>query len=70
MKGAEMDVTHCTLRKHENARKVLVGKLEVMRPLGRHRRRWTDNIKIGIKHALIMWTRFVWLRIWSSNELL
>jgi hypothetical protein len=28
----------------KNAYKVLVGKLEGKRPLGRHRRRWEDNI--------------------------
>jgi hypothetical protein len=28
---------------------VLVGKLEGKSPLGRTRRRWEDNIKIGLK---------------------
>jgi hypothetical protein len=26
--------------------RVLVGKIEGLRPLGRHRRRWEDNIKM------------------------
>ena len=30
---------------------VLVGKLEGKRPLGRHRRRWEDNIKMDLKEV-------------------
>jgi hypothetical protein len=29
--------------------RVLVGRLEVKRPLGRPRRKWEDNIKIGLR---------------------
>ena len=29
--------------------RVLVGKLEGKRPLGRHRRRWEDNIKMDLQ---------------------
>jgi hypothetical protein len=32
-----------------NAYRILVGKPEGMRPLGRPRRRWVDNIKIYFK---------------------
>jgi hypothetical protein len=38
----------------KNAYRVLVGKPEGKRPLGRPRRRWEDNIK---------WTGLMWLRI-------
>jgi len=31
--------------------RVLVGKPEGMRPLGRHRHRWEDNIKIGLQEV-------------------
>jgi hypothetical protein len=31
--------------------KVLVGKLEGMRPLGRPRCRWGDNIKVGLQEV-------------------
>jgi hypothetical protein len=31
-----------------NAYRILVGKPEGKRPLGRPRRRWTDNIKINL----------------------
>jgi hypothetical protein len=33
---------------HRNVYKLLVGKPEGKRPLGRPRRRWIDNIKIGL----------------------
>jgi hypothetical protein len=32
-----------------NAYKILVGKPEGKRPLGRTRRRWVDNIKMGLR---------------------
>jgi hypothetical protein len=32
-----------------NAYRILVGKPEVKRPLGRPRRRWVDNIKINLR---------------------
>jgi hypothetical protein len=32
-----------------NAYRILVGKQEGKRPLGRRRRRWVDNIKIDLK---------------------
>jgi hypothetical protein len=31
--------------------RVLVGKPEVKRPLGRKRRRWKDNIKMGLQEV-------------------
>ena len=31
--------------------RVLVGKPEGKRPLGRHRRRWEDNIKVDLQEA-------------------
>jgi hypothetical protein len=42
---------------------IFVGKPEGKRPLGR--RRWVDNIKIGL-----IWTGLNWLRIGTSGELL
>jgi hypothetical protein len=33
---------------NKNAYRVLVGKQERKRPLGRHRHRWEDNIKMGL----------------------
>ena len=41
--------------------RVLVGKPEGKRPLGRPRRRWVDNIKI--RWDVGIWTGLGWLRI-------
>jgi hypothetical protein len=32
-----------------NAYRILVGRPEGKRPLGRHRRRWEDNIKMDLR---------------------
>jgi hypothetical protein len=44
----------------KNAYRLLVGKPEGKRPLGRPRRRWVG----------VMWTGLVWLRIGTGGELL
>jgi len=43
--------------------RVLVGKTEGKKPLGRPRHRWEDNIKIFRKWDVGVWTRSSWLRI-------
>jgi hypothetical protein len=44
--------------------RVLVGKPEVKRPLGRPRRRWEDNIKADLQKVICgLWTGLSWLRI-------
>ena len=44
--------------------RVLVGKPEGKRPLGRHRRRWEDNIKMDLQEAGCGgMDRSSWLRI-------
>jgi hypothetical protein len=44
--------------------RVLVGKPEGNRPLGRHRHRWEDNIKrIFRKRGVGVWNVLSWLRI-------
>ena len=35
----------------EGAYRVLVGKLEGKRPLGRHKRRWVDNIRLDLQEV-------------------
>jgi hypothetical protein len=51
--------------------RVLVGRPEGKRPLGRPRRRWEDNIKMDLREVGIMRrTGFSWLRIRSSGGLL
>ena len=44
--------------------RVLVGKPEGKRPLGRPRRRWEDNIKINLQEVRgVVGTGWSWLRI-------
>jgi hypothetical protein len=42
-----------------NAYRILVGKPEGKRPLGRPRRRWVDNIKIHLRE--IGWDGMQWI---------
>jgi hypothetical protein len=44
--------------------RVLVGKPEGKRPLGKPRRRWEDNIRMDIQEVGCgVWTGLGWLRI-------
>ena len=48
--------------------RVLVGKPEGKRPLGRPRRRWEDNIKMDFrKWDVGVWTGSSWLRIGTGG---
>jgi hypothetical protein len=53
-----------------NAYRLLVGKPEGKRPLGRARRRWVDNIRmdLGERWNGVMWTGLTWLRIRTGGE--
>jgi hypothetical protein len=42
-----------------NAYKIVVGKPEGKRPLGRPRRRWEDNIRMGLRE--IEWEDVDWI---------
>jgi hypothetical protein len=56
-----------------NVYRLLVGKPEGKRPLGRPRRRWVDNIRMDLGEVGwdgMMWTGLVWLRIGTDGELL
>jgi hypothetical protein len=53
-----------------NAYRILVGKPEGKRPLGRPRRRWLDNIKIDLREDGMGWTGSIRLRIGTSGGLL
>jgi hypothetical protein len=44
-----MDRACSTNREKRNAYRILVGKPEGNRPLGRQRRRWVDNIKMNLR---------------------
>jgi hypothetical protein len=48
--------------------RVLVGKPEGTRPLGIHRRRWEDNIKMNLNEVGCgVWTGLNWLRIGTGG---
>jgi hypothetical protein len=55
--------------KKRNAYRLLVGKPEGKRPLGRPRRRRVDNIRTERWNG-VMWTGLVWLKIKIVGELL
>jgi hypothetical protein len=51
--------------------KVLVGKPEGKRPLGRPRRRWEDGVRMDVREiGLGVWIGFDWLRIGTGGGLL
>jgi hypothetical protein len=53
------------------AYRILEGKPEGRRPLGRPRRRWEDNIKMDLQEVgWGKWTGSIWLRIGTGGELL
>ena len=48
--------------------RVLVGKPEGKRPLGRPRRRWDDNIKMAVQEVGCgIWNGSSWLRIGTGG---
>jgi hypothetical protein len=54
----------------KNAYKVVIGKPEGKRPLGRPVRRWEDNIKMGvteIRFGVVDWVNLAWDRgrLWA-----
>jgi hypothetical protein len=61
------------MREKRNAYKLLMGKPEGRRPLGRPRCRWVDNIRMDLGETGwdgVMWTGLVWFRIGIGGELL
>jgi hypothetical protein len=53
------------------AYRVLVGRPERRRPLGRPRRRWEDNINMDLQEVgWGAWTGLIWLRIGTGGGLL
>jgi hypothetical protein len=49
-----------------NAYKILVGKPEGKRPLGRPRRRWVDNIKMDLRE--IRWDGMDWIDLAQDRD--
>jgi hypothetical protein len=52
----------------EDCDRLLVGKPEGKRPLGRPRGMWLDNIRMDLVE--VEWGDMVWLRIGTGGELL
>jgi hypothetical protein len=53
-----------------NAYRILVGKPEGKRQLGRPRCTWVDNFKMVLREDVVVWTGSIWLRIGTSRGLL
>jgi hypothetical protein len=49
-----------------NKYRILVGKLEGKRPLGRPRRRWVDNIKMDLRE--IGWDGIYWINLAQGRD--
>jgi hypothetical protein len=49
VKEVEMGMACSTNVEKRNAHRILVGKPDGKRPLGRRRRRWVDNIKMELR---------------------
>jgi hypothetical protein len=54
------------MRETRNAYRILVGKPEGKRPLGRPRRRWMDNIKMDLKK--IGWDGRDWIELAQDRD--
>jgi hypothetical protein len=52
--------------KKRNAYRILVGKPEGKRPLGRPRRRWVDNIKMHLRE--IGWDGMDWIDLAQDRD--
>jgi hypothetical protein len=51
--------------------RVLVGRPEGKRPIGRPRRRWEDNIKMDLQEVgwgVGAWTGLIWFRIGTGDK--
>jgi hypothetical protein len=59
-----MGRTCCTHEKR-NAYRILVGKPDGKRPLGRHRHWWVDNIKIDLR---IRWSGMNWIDLAQDRD--
>jgi hypothetical protein len=58
-------------REGSNVYRVLVGKPEGKRPLGRRRRRWEDRIRMDLKEIdWGVWSEFTWLMTETDGGLL
>jgi hypothetical protein len=54
------------MREKRNAHRILAGKPEGKRPLGRLRRRWMDNIKMGLRE--VRWNGMDWIDLDQDRD--
>jgi hypothetical protein len=54
------------IEEKRNAYRILVGKPEGKRPLGRPRRRWVDNIKMDLRE--IGWDGMDWIELAHDRD--
>jgi hypothetical protein len=54
------------IRTTRNAYRILVGKPDGRRPLGRRRRRWVDNIKMDLRET--GWDGMDWIELAQDRE--
>jgi hypothetical protein len=66
VKEYEMDRACSTNGEKRNKYRILVGKPEVKRPLGRPRRRWVDSVKIGLRE--IGWGGMNWIDLAEDRD--
>jgi hypothetical protein len=66
VKKDEMGGACSTNGEKRNAYRILVGKPEGKRPLGRPRRRWVDNIKIDLRE--IGWDGVDWMDMVQDRD--
>jgi hypothetical protein len=59
------------MREKRNAYRILVGKPEGKRPLGRPMCTWLDNIKMDVRKKFgMVWIGLIWFRIETIGGLL
>jgi hypothetical protein len=63
--GEHLDHYRCSGEKR-NAYRIFVGMPEGRRPLGRPRRRWMDNIKLGLRE--IVWGGINWIDLAQNRD--
>jgi hypothetical protein len=61
-----MDRTCSTHGEKKNAYRILVGKPERRRPLGRPRRGWEDNIRMDLR--VIGWSVMDWIHLAQDRD--
>jgi hypothetical protein len=54
------------MEEKRNPYRILLGKVEAKRPLGRPRRRWVDNIKIQLRE--IGWGGMYWIEVAQDRD--